>query len=81
MLNKLMVFFFKKKIKSATGELTVTSKTKIFMSIEGLLRLVEFISPYFGYPVNFNEDVHKFLYGLAAISYAEREVTKADAKA
>jgi hypothetical protein len=74
MLQKILDFFLKKKIETATETITQTSKTKIFISIEALLRAVEFVTPYFGHPVIIPEHIHQLLYTLAGLSYAERAV-------
>ena len=76
MLQKIIDFFLKKKIEGATGTLTQTSKTKIFISIESLLRAIEMASPYFNHPVVFPEHIHQLLYTLAGLSYAERAISK-----
>ena len=76
MIQKIIDFLIKKKIQAATGEISQVSKTKIFMSIEGLSLLIEFISPYLGHRITIPDYVHKFLYTLAGISYAERQLSK-----
>ena len=72
MLQKLIVFLFKKKVEGATEGLTAVSKTKIFMVIEGVLRAAEFTAPFFGFHINIPDDIHKLLYTLAGLSYVER---------
>jgi hypothetical protein len=46
------------------------------MTVEGILRLVEFVSPYFGHIITVPENLHNLLYALAGISYAERQIIK-----
>ena len=75
-MMKIITFFLKKKIQTATGEMEEISKTKIFMTAEGILRAIEFASPYFGSAVIFPPDLHGLLYTLAGLSYAERELKK-----
>lgn len=75
MLNKIIEFLFKKKVETLTGTMTQTSKTKVFMTLEGILRAIEFASPHFGHPIVFPESVHVFIYTLAGLSYAERANT------
>jgi hypothetical protein len=75
-INKIITFLIKKKVVTATGEMEQISKTKLFMAIEGLLRAVEFASPYFEYPIIIPEEIHKMLYTLAGLSYAERHIKK-----
>lgn len=74
MFQKIIDFFLKKKIQDATGTVTQTSKTKIFISIEALLRAVELASPYFGHAIVIPEHIHQLLYTLAGLAYAERAV-------
>lgn len=74
LLEKLVTFLIKKKVQSATGEITQTSKTKIFMTIEGVLLLVEFVTPYFGHFVDIPKSIHEILWTLAGLSYAERQL-------
>ena len=76
LFTKLITFLIKKKVQTATGEMTEVSKTKLFITIEGIIRLVEFVSPYFGHPVTIPTEVHQALYGLAGLSYAERQIKK-----
>lgn len=73
-VSKLIEFFIKKKVDGVTGEMSKTSKTKIFITIEALLRAVEFISPYFGNIITVPENIHQLLYTLAGLSYAERSL-------
>lgn len=75
MWDKIVTFLIRKKVETATGSITQTSKTKIFMCIEAILRLIEFISPYLGHPVMIPDGVHKLIYTLAGLSYAERQGT------
>lgn len=74
LIEKVVMFLFKKKVEGATEGLTAISKTKIFMTLEGLLMAIEFVSPYFGHIITFPDHIHKLLYTLAGISYAERAV-------
>lgn len=80
MFNKLVDFFIKKKVETATGTISQTSKTKIFITLEGLARLVEFVSPYFYHQITIPEHFHGLLYSLAGLSYAERTILPAPAK-
>ena len=76
MFLKAVTFFIKKKVQSATGELEEVSKTKIFMTLEGILQAIEFISPFFGNPIQFPAEIHKAIWSLAGLSYAERQLKK-----
>jgi len=73
-MQKLITFLLKKKIETATGTITETSKTKIFMSIAALLKAVEIASPYFSHPIVVPGHVYEMLYALAGISYVERSI-------
>jgi hypothetical protein len=72
MFQKIIDFFIRKKVEGATEGLTKVSKTKVFMTIEAILMAVEFASQYFGYAVVIPDNIHKLLYTLAGIAYAER---------
>lgn len=76
MIQKIIDFLIRKKLQSATGEISQVSKTKIFMLIEGVLRLVEFVTPFFGHAYTFPDHIHQLLYALAGMSYAERQIVK-----
>lgn len=73
---KVITFLIKKKVQTATGEMEQVSKTKVFMTIEGILQAIEFISPHFGSPITIPPEVHKALWSLAGLSYAERQIKK-----
>ena len=75
-LLKLITFLIKKKVQTATGEMEEISKTKIFMTLEGILQAIEFVSPYFGTPIVIPSEVHKAIWSLAGLSYAERHIKK-----
>ena len=70
-MDKIVFFLLKKKIKTVAGEMDAVSKTKVFMLIEGISRLIETVSPYFGYQISFPPSVHGFLYAMAGIAYRE----------
>ncbi len=78
-MNRIIDFFIKKRVQTATGEMSQTSKTKIFITIEGVLRLIEFLSPHFGHPIEVPDHIHKLIYTLAGLSYAERAMVPAKA--
>ena len=76
LFQKLITFFLKKKVQGATGEWEEVSKTKLFMTLEGILQAVEFASPHFGNPIVIPVEFHKALWSLAGLSYAERQIKK-----
>ena len=76
LFRKAVTFLIKKKVQSATEEIEQVSKTKIFMTIEGILQAIEFIYPFFDYPIQIPAEVHKALWSLAGLSYAERQIKK-----
>ena len=82
MMDKIVFFLLKKKIKTVTGEMDAVSKTKVFMLIEAATRLIEFISPYFGTQIMFPMSVHAFLYSMAGVAFrdaiTEKPIVEAD---
>ncbi len=73
MLDKLVFFLIKKRVQTAVGTMDQVSKTKIFMLIEGVLRLIEFVSPYFNRPILFNPSLHGVVYSLAVVAFRDSQ--------
>ena len=70
-MNKFLFFLLKKRVETKTGWRDASSKTKVIMLIEGVLRLIEFVSPYLGKQIMFPVALHALLYALAVIAYRD----------
>lgn len=73
MLKKLVQWLLMRKVKNAAGELEAKgiSITKVCATIIGVMQAVEFVSPYFGHPMQFGQNVYLAIASLGGVALKE----------
>lgn len=72
-MKNLIQWLLMRKMKNAAGELEAKgySVTKICAVVIGAMQAVEFISPYFGSPVKFDQNIYLGIASIGGIALRE----------
>lgn len=72
-MKRLIQWLLMRKVKNAAGELEAKgfSVTKVCAVVIGLMQFAEFVAPYFGHPLAFDQNVYLGIASIGGIALKE----------